>query len=163
MSRGSRLLILLRHGKSDYPLGVPDHERPLNERGRRQAALAGDWIRDDGYRVDAVLCSTATRTRLTLARTGIGAPTQYVDGIYGGTPDELLETIRIHAPADARTLLMVGHFPGIPETALTLDPSGTIERFPTSAYAVVRIGVEWEQIGLDVDGDAELSSLRVPR
>ncbi|WOC11640.1 SixA phosphatase family protein [Gordonia sp. MP11Mi] len=159
----SRTLILLRHGKSDYPFGVPDHQRPLNDRGRRQATLAGDWIRGDGYRVDTVLCSTATRTRQTLERTGIDAPTRYVDDIYGGTPDELLETTRVHAPADAQTVLMVGHFPGLPETALTLDPSGTIDRFPTSAYAVVRIGVEWDRIGLDVDADADLCAMRVPR
>ena len=159
----TRTLILLRHGKSDYPLGVPDHDRPLNDRGRRQAALAGDWIRDDGHDVDAVLCSTAERTRQTLARTRIDAPVEYVDAIYGGTPDELLETVRIHAPADARTLLLVGHFPGMPETALALAPEGTIERFPTSAYAVVRVGVEWDRIGLDTDPDAAFVALRIPR
>jgi len=159
----SRTLVLLRHGKSDYPLGVPDHDRPLNPRGRRQAALAGDWIRDDGLAVDAVLCSTATRTRQTLERTGIDAPTEFVGDIYGGTPGELLEALRIHAPADATTVLMVGHFPGMPETALTLDSDGSIDRFPTSAYAVVRVGVEWGRIGLDVDPDAELVALRIPR
>lgn len=159
----SRTLLLLRHAKSDYPLGVADHERPLNDRGRRQAAIAGDWIRDDGHRVDAVLCSTATRTRETLQRTGIDAPTTFVDDIYGGTPEVLLETIRIHAPSDATTLLMVGHFPGMPETALTLDSSGVIDRFPTSAYAAVRIGVQWDRIGLDTDADADLIALRVPR
>ena len=37
-------LILLRHAKSDYPLGVPDHDRPLNERGRRDADAAGAWL-----------------------------------------------------------------------------------------------------------------------
>jgi len=159
----SRTLVLLRHGKSDYPLGVPDHERPLNNRGRRQAALAGDWIRGDGLTVDAILCSTAERTRQTLERTDIDAPTEYVSAIYGCTPDELFETIRVYAPHDASTLLVVGHFPGMPDTALTLDPAGSIDEFPTSAYAVVKVGVEWDRIGLDVDPDASLTSLRIPR
>ena len=159
----TRTLILLRHGKSDYPLGVPDHDRPLNGRGRRQAALAGDWIRDDGHEVDAVLCSTAERTRQTLARTGIDADVQYIDAIYGCTPTELFETIRVYAPADASTLLVVGHFPGMPETALALDPSGEIDEFPTSAYAVVQVGVEWDRIGLDTDGAASLTAFRIPR
>ena len=158
-----RTLVLLRHGKSAYPDGVVDHERPLNERGLRQAALAGDWIRGDGLQVDAVLCSTATRTRLTLEQTGIEAPTEYVADIYGGTPDDLFEVVRIHAPADAATILMVGHFPGLPEAALALDPDGLIERFPTSAYAVVEIGVPWDRLGLDVDPDARLCALRIPR
>ena len=41
----SRVLILMRHGKSGYPEGVADHERPLAERGQREAGLAGDWLR----------------------------------------------------------------------------------------------------------------------
>ena len=69
-----RTLLLLRHAKSDYPAGVADHERPLAPRGKREAALAGDWLRANVPAVDAVLCSTATRTRETLARTRIDAP-----------------------------------------------------------------------------------------
>lgn len=153
----------MRHGKSGYPDGVGDHERPLAERGRREAALAGRWIVDGGYTVDAVLCSTATRTRQTLERTGIDAPVAYVDDIYGGHPDAILESIRLHAPADADTLLVVGHEPGMPATALTLDPDGYIERFPTSAYCVVRTETPWEQLGLAPDPTARLLQVAVPR
>ena len=159
----SRTLILLRHGKSGYPAGVPDHSRPLAERGVREAALAGEWMADEGLSVDAVLCSSATRTQQTLARTGIDAPTTVLDEIYGGTPDEIFEAIRIYAPQDAETLLVVGHEPGMPATALSLDPDGIIDRFPTSAYAVVTIGTEWDQIGLRPDPAAHLERLRIPR
>ncbi|MGC4933989.1 SixA phosphatase family protein [Gordonia sp. DT30] len=165
MSDGSpaRTLILMRHGKSGYPPGVGDHERPLAERGRREAALAGRWMADEGLRIDAVLCSTATRTRETLERTGFSAPAVYLDDIYGGSAFDVLESIRIHAPADARCLLIVGHEPGMPATALTLDPDGEIERFPTSAYAIVRVGAPWRDIGLEYDPDAHIVGLRVPR
>ena len=37
----ARTLILMRHGKSGYPPATRDHDRPLAERGDRQAALAG--------------------------------------------------------------------------------------------------------------------------
>lgn len=157
------ILILLRHGKSGYPDGVRDHERPLAERGRREAALAGRWIADAGYTVDAVLCSTATRTRQTLERTGIDAPVTYVDDIYGGHPDHILEAIRLHAPAEATTLLVVGHEPGMPATALTLDPDGHIDRFPTSAYAVVETETSWDQLGSAPDPTARLVQVAVPR
>ena len=86
MSAAPRTLVLMRHGKSGYPPGVADHDRPLADRGRREAALAGEWIRSEDLRVDAVLCSTATRTRETLERTGISAPTTFLDEIYGGSP-----------------------------------------------------------------------------
>lgn len=153
----------MRHGKSGYPDGVGDHERPLAERGRREAALAGRWIADAGYTVDAVLCSTATRTQQTLERTGITAPVTYVDDIYGGHPDAILESIRLHAPADADTLLVVGHEPGMPATALTLDPDGHIDRFPTSAYGVVETETPWDRLGLAPDPTARLVTVAVPR
>ncbi|MFW0783869.1 histidine phosphatase family protein [Gordonia sp. CPCC 206044] len=159
----TRTLVLMRHGKSGYPPGVADHERPLADRGRREAALAGLWMVDEGLHVDAVLCSTATRTRETLDRTGIVAPTTYLDDIYGAAPDEILEVLRVHAPADATTVLVVGHSPGMPATALTVDDSGNIDRFPTSAYAVLSVGSAWHRIGLDADPDARLTGVRVPR
>lgn len=159
----SRTLVLLRHGKSGYPPEVGDHGRPLAERGDREAALAGSWMAQEGLHFDAVICSTATRTRETLQRTGVDAPTTYVDDIYGGSPAEILEALRIHAPADATTMLVVGHSPGMPDTALTLDPDGDIDRFPTSAYAVVQLGVPWDRVGLDVDPDVRLVGVRIPR
>ena len=58
---------------------------------------------------------------------------------------------------------MVGHFPGLPGTALTLDGDADIDRFPTSAYAVLSIGVPWDRLGLDVDPAARLTSLQIPR
>ncbi len=159
----SQTLILLRHGKSAYPDGVADHDRPLAPRGERQATLAGDWMTKEGLTVDAVLCSTARRTRETLARTGVSAPTQYIGDLYGGSPSEILETIRIYAPESAGTLLIVGHMPGLPDTALTLDPGGDVPAFPTSAYAVVTVGVPWAQVGLITDPDSQLVGVRVPR
>jgi phosphohistidine phosphatase len=153
----------MRHGKSAYPGGLPDHERPLADRGRREAALAGRWMADDGLTVDAVLCSTATRTRQTLQRTGITAPTIFVDDIYGGDADDVCEAIRIHAPADADTVLVIGHEPGMPDTAMTLDPGAHIPRFPTSAYAVVQTDTAWDQLGMAPDATAKMTRLAVPR
>ena len=157
-----RTLVLMSHGKSGYPPDVWDHDRPLADRGISQAALAGDWMSDDGLSIDLVLCSTATRTRQTLMRTGIDAPVDYVEDIYGGAPFEILEALRIHVPDDARTVLVVGHEPGMPATALTLDPDGEIDRFPTSAYAIVDVSVPWAEIGLR-PGGGTLRALRIPR
>ena len=84
------ILILMRHGKSGYPDGVRDHERPLAERGRRGAALARramDRRRRPDPPTPRRVRTTATRTRQTLERTGIDAPVIYVDDIYGGNPD----------------------------------------------------------------------------
>lgn len=113
-------LLLMRHAKSDYPDGVVDHERPLAPRGVREAALAGDWIRANAPGIDAVLCSTATRTRQTLARTGIDAPTEYVEKIYDAVPGTVIGEIndvvsRFGTQPD--TVLVVGHEPAMSSVA----------------------------------------------
>jgi phosphohistidine phosphatase len=60
----TRRLILLRHAKSDWP-DVPDRDRPLAKRGRRDAPRIGRWLHDHGYLPDVVICSPARRTEQT--------------------------------------------------------------------------------------------------
>jgi phosphohistidine phosphatase len=163
-----RTLLLLRHAKSDYPAGVADHERPLAPRGVREAGLAGDWLRAHAPAVDAVLCSTATRTRETLARTRIDAPVSYVDRLYDATPGTVIEEINGVDP-DIHTLLVIGHEPAMSHVALglaTTDGSnptaaeGISTKFATSAIAVLRTAESWDQLALD---GATLVTFHVPR
>jgi phosphohistidine phosphatase len=151
-----RTLLLLRHAKSDYPTGVADHERPLAPRGEREAKLAGDWLRANAPAVDAVLCSTATRTRETLARTRIDAPVDFVDRLYDATPGAVIAEINQVDPT-VQTLLVVGHEPTMSSLALGLaaaegSNSTAAERistkFPTSAIAVLRTDEPWGQLTL---------------
>ena len=163
----TRTLILLRHAKSAYPDGVGDHERPLAPRGIREGALAGDWIRANVAAVDAVLCSTATRTRQTLARTGIGAPVQYLDRLYDATAGIAIDVINKHG-GNAQTLLLVGHEPVMSSLALGLAGPGSSEaavdqidvKYPTSAIAVLRPTATWDQLELR---GASLMAFHVPR
>ena len=174
----TRTLLLLRHAKSDYPSGVADHERPLADRGIREAALAGDWIRANVGDVDAVLCSTATRTRQTLERTGITAPVQYVDRLYDSTPGIVVDEINsvrsrfleaIGGHGDISTLLVVGHEPVMSGLALGLANDETGDgpvaqeisaKFPTSSIAMLRTAGPWDQLAL---GGAELFAFHIAR
>lgn len=158
----------MRHAKSDYPDGIADHERPLASRGIREAGLAGDWIREFAPPVDLVLCSTATRTRQTLRQTGIDAPAQFIDRLYGATPGAVIDEIN-KAPSSASTVLVVGHEPAMSATSLGLaspaeGDSAAVQRismkFPTSAIAVLRIAGDWDALEL---GGAALSAFHIPR
>jgi phosphohistidine phosphatase len=158
----------MRHAKSDYPAGVADHERPLAPRGIREAGLAGDWLRANVPTIDGVLCSTATRARQTLARSGIDAPARYSERLYGATPGTMIDEISETADAVA-TLLVIGHEPTMSELALTLaNDDGTdaavVERistkFPTSAIAVLTVPGAWK--GLE-PRRAALTGFEVPR
>jgi phosphohistidine phosphatase len=170
-----RTLILLRHAKSDYPNGVADHDRPLAPRGQREAGLAGDWLRSDSLidpQVQAVLCSTATRTRETLARTGLNAEVRFVDRLYGAAPGGVIDEINGTEDAfgfDVRSLLVIGHEPAMSQLALGLAGAegtdfGAAERistkYPTSAMAVLRVGGPWRSVEL---GSAALVGFYVPR
>jgi len=163
-----RTLVLMRHAKSDYPDGVPDHDRPLAARGIREAALAGDWLRGAVPAIDAVLCSTAVRTRQTLDRTGIDATVSYLDRLYGATPGAMLDEIN-QVGDGVNTLLVVSHEPTVSQVALGLashpgsdqEAIGRIEtKFPTSGIAVLRVPAMWS--ALEING-AELMSFHVPR
>jgi phosphohistidine phosphatase len=168
VSDDERTLVLLRHAKSAYPNGVADHDRPLASRGRREAGLAGDWLRAQLPTFDAVLCSTATRTRETLARTGIDAPVHYDDRLYDASPGMVIAQIN-GVGDDVLVLLVVGHEPTMTQLALGLaNPltlnAGAAERisvkFPTSAMAVLRLNGSWTDLEL---GSAQLADFHVPR
>jgi phosphohistidine phosphatase len=162
-----RTLVLMRHAKSDYPDGVPDHERPLAPRGEREAALAGEWLRSNVGGIDAVLCSSAMRTRQTLAYTGVQARIAFLDELYGAAPGTMIRAINeIHDTV--HTLLVVGHEPTVSHVTLGLAGPGSDRdaaehvalKFPTSGIAVLAVPGSWSD--LTVHG-AELVRFQVPR
>ncbi|MDT7740723.1 MAG: phosphohistidine phosphatase [Mycobacterium sp.] len=168
MSDHDRTLVLLRHAKSAYPDGVADHDRPLAPRGQREARLAGDWLRTNLPAIDAVLCSTATRARETLAHTGIEAPVRYVDRLYDATAGTVIDEINGVSDGVA-VLLVVAHEPTMTQVALGLtkpdnantDAAERIStKFPTSAAAVLRFTRSWSDLEV---GSGELADFHVPR
>lgn len=174
MASGSaRHLILLRHAKSAWPNDVPDHERPLAPRGRRDAPAAGRWLRKAGHVPDRVLCSTARRARETwqLAEEKLDAHPQTVfeDRVYEASIMDLLDLAR-QTPPEIGTLLIVGHDPAVRGLALELagDPPGDAEakalsrvrvKYPTAAIAVLSLDATWAELG---PGRAQLAGFVVP-
>jgi phosphohistidine phosphatase len=142
-------LILMRHAKSDWSSGVTrDHDRPLNPRGARSARAMGDWLRSNGYLPDQVLCSTATRTRETLAGLRIDAATDFLPELYHAESWDMLDTLR---GAVGETVLMIGHNPGIGELASDLVNAAPdhprFHDYPTCATLIVDFdGTEWSML-----------------
>ncbi|OZM79787.1 histidine phosphatase [Pseudonocardia sp. MH-G8] len=139
--------MIVRHAKSAWPDGVPDPERPLNARRRRDAPAAGRWIRDRIGHLDAVVCSPATRTRQTwrlLAGELTGPPAAvFDDRVYAASVDTLLAVVRA-LPDDVGTALLVSHNPGVAELVAAL--TGEELEMKTSAIAVVGFGGSWADI-----------------
>ncbi|MFF3738209.1 SixA phosphatase family protein [Streptomyces sp. NPDC002566] len=151
-----RRIVLFRHAKADWPQ-VTDHERPLAERGRQDAAVAGRKLTDTGISIDLALCSTATRTRETWKLAVHEFPhrpkTVYEERIYEASPGELIALLN-ETPDDVRNLILVGHNPGVQGLADIL--SGTSEGdarermngrgFPAAAFAVVSFDGPWKSL-----------------
>lgn len=154
-----RLLLLVRHAKTEQPTGgMTDHERTLLPRGVADARAGGAWLTERGLIPDLVLCSTATRTRQTWEQIAAGGGLEvevWPDRrIYNAYPEEILEVIR-EAPETARTLMVVGHVPGIPSLGVGLadversDPTvlATVQDgMPTGSALELEVTSEWGQL-----------------
>jgi phosphohistidine phosphatase len=142
-------LVLMRHSRATHKAGFEDVERPLTGRGRRDAAAAGSWLRDQGLVPDLVLCSPSCRTRQTWDELSslLGAPRAaaqasavevwYDSRLYLADDYELREIIA-ETPDEVGTLLVIGHNPTIEQVASGLTSEAGLS-FPTSAIAVVNV------------------------
>jgi phosphohistidine phosphatase len=169
MTSERRLLVLLRHAKSSWEdPDLDDHDRPLAERGRRDAAAAGKVLAERRIRPDLVLCSTSERTRQTwrrAERAGARAgEVRFEDQVYEASSVELLRLVR-SVPDEVRTLMLVGHAPGLPDLAERLSVDSTSEaarrmrlKYPTSGLAVFAVTTPWSQLR-----EAGLLDFVVPR
>jgi phosphohistidine phosphatase len=149
-------LLLLRHGKSAWPDGMDDLERPLTTRGRNASRRMGRYLADERLVPDLALVSPARRTRETwsLAQDALGdVPMRSEPGIYEAPPDRLMGVVKGVEP-EVGTLLIVGHNPGLQELARLLlghedryAHGTTIAKYPTAGLAVIDVPVRaWHEL-----------------
>lgn len=141
-------LLLLRHGKSAWDAPArPDFERPLAARGRSDAAALGARLRRRRLRIDRVLCSPAARTRETLALLALdpAVPVSFLEALYLASARTLLARLR-RLPPRVRSVLVVGHDPGLAHLVETLATEGRpkarrrfAQGFKTGALAELRV------------------------
>lgn len=166
----TRTLLILRHAKSDRD-GAPgdDFSRPLARRGRRDAPRMGRWLEARGPAPDFVLSSPALRARETAeaVATVLGVPAariQYDDRLYLATCETLLAVLA-GCPARTRTLLLVGHNPGLEELLdyLCAEPpprNAAGKLLTAGALARLTLRQDWKKLEAR---SAELLELARPR
>ena len=162
-----RHLWILRHAKAapEPTWGGPDRERPLTERGRRDATALGRRLADEHPPLGLVglaapelaLCSNATRTGetadLVLAAREERVPLDAYSSLYQATPDTVLTYLR-EVDELAHSALVVGHNPTMYLLAWDLLVDGSEDRvaleaggFPTCGLAVLALHVgAWEDV-----------------
>ncbi|MGI5468012.1 SixA phosphatase family protein [Streptomyces sp. CA-132043] len=151
-----RRIVLLRHAKAEWSQ-ESDHERPLAERGRRDAPVAGRWLAGAGVSPDLTLCSTALRTRETWKLCVQELPqrpkTVYDERLYEASLGELIAVVN-EVSDEVGDLLLVGHNPGMHALADALageadgDLLNRMNRggFPTASMAVVSFNGSWKSV-----------------
>ena len=147
----------MRHAKAVREPGLPDHARGLTERGRDDAVRVARCLHEQGLAPDLALASDSCRTRETLelaAAASSAGPrdTARAARFISADPREILKVVRA-APVRARTLLLVGHNPGLAELARALAGGGAprglnrlAEGFPTAAVAVIAFPGPWSEL-----------------
>lgn len=144
-----KTLLLLRHAKSSWAeAGVSDHERPLNERGQRDAPQVGRLVKKQGLTPSLIVSSSAKRARKTAAKVaehcGYQGEVQTAETLYLASAEKYLEFLRLTSDEHA-TVLVVGHNPGLEDLVEKL--TGHQEQMPTAALAQVALEIsEWREL-----------------
>ncbi len=172
-----RRLVVVRHAKSAYPTGVIDHDRPLNDRGRRDAPAIGRWLEMHlGWRRGGeplVLVSSAVRAQQTWSLASHELGDRWMLRVQRTEPriyeasTRTLRAIIDEVPDTVETLVLVGHNPGLADLVAECGSPGeardeAVVKFPTSAIAVLGTDRAWAE-ATALEGAFDVESFAVPR
>ena len=160
-----KTLTLVRHAKSswDHP-GLADFDRPLNQRGERDAPGIGARLAVAIETLDAIVSSPALRARQTALALagGVGFPEaeiRFEGGLYGASAAEMTATVR-RFDNDAQTVAIVGHNPGMTDLANRFT-GRYIDNIPTAGVVIIAFDVEaWSEV---IDHGGSLVSYDYPK
>lgn len=138
-----KILTLVRHAKSSWnDAGLSDRERPLNDRGERDAPEMGRRIAKHGIRPSLIVTSPAVRARTTarMIAQEINYPIEFLqreNSLYLASLDDLLDVV-MQQEDGFNNLMVVGHNPGLTEFANFLVP-GITNNLPTAGVVTVQM------------------------
>ena len=147
-----KTIILVRHAKSSWKNPrLDDFERPLNKRGKRDAPLMGEKLKERRILPDLILSSPAKRARKTadLIAKAIGYPRkniQFVDKMYHCGASVLLDLVKKLDDKNTSVMLF-GHNPDFMDFAGMLLKPGPVQNIPTTGVYCIRFPVNtWKKV-----------------
>lgn len=164
-------LILLRHAKAAASPGadVSDHDRPLTPEGKKSAAAMGAAMRRLGLVPDVVLVSSSLRTMETLDALEPWEDRPNIEtlpALYMASYQQIREILR-ELPETVRSVLVIGHNPGIHDLARHLSGDAAVksgkpgpaapgpalpqfallaEEYPTASLCEFLIATSWRKV-----------------
>lgn len=145
-----KTLLVIRHAKSSWDIGTPnDFERPLNERGKRDAPEMAKRLKEKNILVDAFVASPAKRAKKTA---------EYFIEEYGRKKEDIIFVPKLyHAPAEVffevieslqdhySTTAVFSHNPGITEFVNMLTDDFRVDNMPTCGIVAVKVPSPWRE------------------
>jgi phosphohistidine phosphatase len=147
-------LLLVRHAEAVLHAQEGDLERPLTPQGQAGAKRVGVYLRASGLAPDRAISSPALRARATLDAilrelAQEPASRELCGALYHANAEVLVE-IAAKTSSKVKTLLVIGHHPGVGEFAqLLVAPQSTLpNHFSAPSLAVIDIiGSDWSETG----------------
>lgn len=144
-----KTLLIMRHAKSSWDdAQMKDHDRPLNERGKKAAPVMGELLKKQKAIPEIIICSTARRTietmDLLIKTSGFNGTVLRTDDLYEATANDYLDVINDIDNA-FQSAMVIGHNPTCEELFYLL--TGQRESFSTATIAYLKLPVSnWKQL-----------------
>lgn len=164
MANKLRELLLVRHAKSDWrEPDQEDIERPLSEKGKKNAKKVGRWLRECDLMPDLILVSPAKRAQQTYKRICNECPSlaQTIDALYLAELEQLKQVLA--EVEHYNRVMIIGHNPGLEKLFCFLRNDSTEEEthlFPTASVAHFILPEDWQNLEA---GDGKLQQFIRPR
>jgi len=152
-------LLVLRHAKSSWAdTSLGDWQRPLNDRGRRDAPRVGAWLRERSLVPDLIVTSDAVRARETAAAVATAAAYTgeivVEPSLYHATAADAIAVLKSISNQTARAVLIVGHNPGLED--LVSRVSGEHHDLVTAALVELAVPIDrWSELDLTIAASIE--------
>ena len=145
-----KILYLVRHAKSYWgDQSIPDFDRQLNKRGKRDAPFMGDVLKDKKVKPELIICSPAKRTKKTAIEIAakINFPKlkiQFNDDLYEASANTIIKILK-RLEENTNSVMIFGHNPGL--TLLNNQISDKyIDNIPTCGIVALKLDVNWDEI-----------------
>jgi phosphohistidine phosphatase len=148
-------LYIIRHAKSSWDdPSLSDFDRPLNDRGKRDAPRMAKRLKEKRLTPDAVLTSPALRAKDTchIICEGLGFNKNKIEekpALYHASDDQILKvihTLKDRTGDEEENVLVFGHNPGLTEFANRLSHEN-IDNIPTAGVVCISLTAKnWKQV-----------------
>jgi len=146
-----KTLYLARHAKSYWKdQSIPDFDRPLNSRGKRDAPFMGEVLKDKKVKPDLIISSPAKRTKKTAIEIAskIGYSEKkilYNEELYEASSNTIIKVLN-KIDEKYNSVIIFAHNPGL--TLLNNHISNNyIENIPTCGIVALQLDKKWNELG----------------